>query len=69
VKGNIYTFFVRYMLLKFGQRKVGRKSSGFWITLPKLWCITNNITAGDFVEMEMTEKGLLLITVNEDAQD
>jgi len=57
------------MLLKFGQRKVGKKSSGFWITLPKLWCITNNITAGDFVEMEMTEKGLLLITVNEDAQD
>jgi len=57
------------MQLKFGKRKVGKKSKGFWITIPKVWATLNNVNAGDFVEMEMTNEGLLVITVGKYASD
>jgi len=57
------------MELEFGKRKVGRKSNGFWITIPKLWAKLNNVNAGDFVHMEMDDEGQLIIVGGKDAYD
>jgi len=69
VKGNIKAFFIRYMRISFGKRKIGRKSNGFWITLPRMWCVSNDVKPGDSVEIEMNDEGLLIITVGEDGQN